>query len=249
MTQLPTTPETPSRMEIAAIAAALLGKVPERGNYEAFSEACNAAVLLLDAARVAAEALKASGSVIRAEVKLSHWGWEHTHAEEEERTLIENATREAEGDLAAALKRAGFSTILSESDGHRRLPWPDFVESLYPKKPPGERLPRLRRWLRHKFHNDVEKAEAELLGYRKDGVSKEQLMVYYREFPGWWEAEKSRINRKGGDALRQKLLEEKEKAQKEEERKRLAQIQNGTAAGDVGKNTAPKKKTKKKPSA
>jgi hypothetical protein len=247
MTQLPTPPETPSRMEIATIAAALLGKVPERGNYEAFSDACNAAALLLDAARVAAEALKVSDSAFRAVARADFWAWNLISKDEEARTL--RANMKAEGDLAAALERAGFSTDLTDSDGHRRLPWPDFVASLYPEKGFKQKVSRLAQWLLEKRLHDLEKTHAELLGYQKDGVSKEQFIAYHKEFPAWWEKEKSRINRKGGDVRAQQLSEEKEKAEKEAERKRLAQIENGTAAGDVVEKKAPKKKTKKKPSA
>jgi hypothetical protein len=245
----------PSRSEIATLAAVLLGASRSPGAGGEYSPAkardicgaCRDALSLIETAHKAAEAITEGGELGAGFEALDEYE-EFVTAYEEEEERAKNPGAELPPDIREQVRAAGWDGGSLGPDD--RLPWGEFFSRfMLPKKPSEKREERFRSWLNDRLRASPRLFDLRMSGIKGLGIARQMFISYLKTYPAWWEAEKSRINRKGGDARAQKLLEQKEKAQKEEERKRLAQIQNGTAAGDVGKKKAPKKKTKKKPSA
>jgi hypothetical protein len=241
----------PSGNEIATLAAVLLGAsrvTAPGGGYAAakaqdIAQACRDALDLLTAADLAADEIKKRGRN-RAGFWVLDVFEERMTANEETTEWLEKPAEKLPPDIRKRVADAGWDGGPLGPDD--RLPWDDFSSRfMFPKRPREKREERFRGWLKDLCEYTPRELDATIRSYRRKGIERWFFITYLEFFPDWWKEQRSLINRKGGDALRQKLLEEKKK----EERKRLAQIQNGTAAGDVGKKKAPKKKTQKKPSA
>jgi hypothetical protein len=164
-------------MEIATIAAMLLGKFAKDSEYRS---ACESALNLLTIAEEVANKHNPEAQ------DLANAGWER---------LDQNGS-EYNPDLALneKLLSLGFkngSWIDPESD--IRIPWQKFWKDiLHPKKPAKNKEVNLKGWLRSKVSN--EEASSILSNAKDYGVSKRLIIMYLKEFQEWFKGCNSRRN-------------------------------------------------------
>lgn len=177
MNEDPSLPQPFSRMEIATIAAMLLGKFATDGEYRS---ACESALNLLTIAEEVA----------------------HKYDPEKQNManpflqLLDHVEIEPSPDLLLQeqLLRLGFkngSKLAPESENP--LPWDKFWrEVLHPPKPSNMREKNFKAWLLSK----VSKKEVSsiLHNLKGQGVPKKLVIMYLREFPSWWKDYNSRRN-------------------------------------------------------
>jgi hypothetical protein len=177
MIEDPSLPPPFSRMEIATIAAMLLGEISEDSKYRS---ACESAVKLLSIAEEVASKYNPETQ------DLANIAWE----------LLDQNVSEASPDLILnqTLLELGFkngSQIDPESD--IRIPWHKFWKDiLHPKKPAKNKEVNLKGWLRSKVSN--EEASSILSNAKDYGVSKRLIIMYLKEFQEWFKGCNSRRN-------------------------------------------------------
>jgi hypothetical protein len=193
-------PQPFSRMEIATIAAMLLGKFAKDSEYRS---ACESALNLLTIAEEVADKYDPAAQ-----------GFENPPWE-----LLDQNGSKANPDhaLNTKLMSLGFkngSRIDPESD--IRVAWDKFWKDiLHPKKPAEKKEENFKNWLLSKVSSE----EAfSILSKAKDyGVHKMLVIMYLQDFPAWFKDYNSRRNRESGKtgAKEKKSMAEKRKNAKQ----------------------------------
>jgi hypothetical protein len=181
-------PQPFSRMEIATIAAMLLGKFAQDNEYRS---ACESALNLLTVAEEVADRQKTDMKDTTA------IPWEILDLVEVEPS--------SEFLLQEKLLRLGFKTG-SKLDPEREtpLPWAKFWgEVLHPKKPSNRRQKDFEAWLRSKV-STAEEAASFLHALKEKGVPKLLVRQYLQGFQSWWTAYRRERNSASAQAAAKK---------------------------------------------
>jgi hypothetical protein len=192
-------PQPFSRMEIATIAAMLLGKFAKDSEYRS---ACESALNLLTIAEEVADKYDPD----KHDMAAIFW----------ERLDQSGSEDDAEVSIQEELINLGFqngSKLDPESD--LRIPWFKFSKDiLHPKGDTQKREENFKAWLLSKFSD--EEATSLLRGARDHGVYKKLVIMYLEEFEIWWKFHKSRKNSdsgKTGARKKKSMAKKKENAE------------------------------------
>ena len=194
-------PQPFSRMEIATIAAMLLGKFAKDSEYRS---ACESALNLLTIAEEVADKYDPDKQDTASPFL----------------QLLDQVEIEPSPEflLQEQLLRLGFkngSQIDPESE--LQIPWFEFSkEILHPTEDLKKREENFEAWLLSKV-SDKQVASSILRKLREFGICKNLVIRYLKEFPAWWDACKSRKNSESGKAgaKEKKSIAEKKKNAKQ----------------------------------
>ncbi len=194
-------------MEIATLAAGLMGKFPVERSIETFSrmtDACISAAVLLKAAQEVADAyatnrLPALGHFEYFIQEHSRTGIQRVCEDQEDDHEIHSMTDDLPKNAKAAFERMGWSDSEEDYQQGKRCPWEDFHPLLYPKKPSGDRIPRFQEWLLAEDRKlTPENAKRLCASLKDEGVDKHLFVRYFRNYESWWKKEVERKNREAG---------------------------------------------------
>jgi hypothetical protein len=199
----------PSPMEIATLAAGLMGKFPVERSIETFSrmtDACISAAVLLKAAQEVADAseknrlpiLHEFGAFMGKSVfgkMILRYSKEETQEYEKWFPVISSLPENAR----TVFEQMGWSDSEEDYQQEKRCPWEDFHPLLYPKKPSGDRIPRFQEWLLAEDRKlTPENAKRLCASLKDEGVDKHLFVRYFRNYESWWKKEVERKNREAG---------------------------------------------------
>lgn len=195
MSEQPSLPPSFSRMEIATIAAMLLGGIADDRKY---AKACEEAVVLLNIAEEFAREL----SPELPDSPDIPW---HLLELDESQIKLPISIREK-------LLKIGFNDDLDDSERGKHAPWSDFWSKiLHPPKPSEKRTGYFEQWLISEYS---EARAPHILERAKNGVSKDLVIAYLRKFSSWWGRQKGIVNSASGKAgaKKKKSMGEKRKS-------------------------------------
>lgn len=195
MSEQSSLPPSFSRMEIATIAAMLLGEIADDRKY---TKACEEAVVLLNIAEEFARELNPELP------DSSDIPW-HLLDQDEAQIKLPVSIREK-------LLKIGFNNDLDDLERGKHASWEDFwSEILHPPKPSKKRTDYFEKWLNSEY--PAERAP-HILKAAKNGPPKALVIAYLRSFPSWWERQKGIVNSASGKvgAKKKKSMGEKRKS-------------------------------------
>ncbi len=194
MSEQPSLPPSFSRMEIATIAAMLLGEISDDRKY---TKACEEAVVLLN---IAEEFARESNPELHDSPDIP---W-HLLDQDEAQIKVPVSIREK-------LLKIGFNDDLDDMEKEKKASWEDFCrEILHPPKPAKKKAEYFEKWLKSEY--PAERAP-HILNAAKNGTPKALVLAYLRSFPIWWDRQKRIVNRASGKAggEKKKPVSEKKK--------------------------------------
>jgi len=181
MNEQPSIPLSITRMEIATIAAMLLGEIADDKKY---TKACEEAVVLLNIAEEFARELNPE----LPDSPDIPW---HLLDQDESQIKLTPSIREK-------LLKIGFNDDSYDLEKEKHASWSDFwSEILHPPKPSGKREEYFEQWL---FSEYPKERAPHILKAAKNGVTKALALSYLHTFPSWWDRQKRIINSASGKA-------------------------------------------------
>jgi hypothetical protein len=195
MNEQPSIPSSITRMEIATIAAMLLGEIADDRKY---TKACEEAVVLLNIAEEFARELNPE----LPDSPDIPW---HLLDQDESQIKLTPSIREK-------LLKIGFNEDLDDLERGKHASWSDFwSEILHPPKPSKKRTDYFEQWLISEYS---EARAPHILKAAKNGAPKGLVIAYLHKFPSWWERQKGIVNSASGKAgaKKKKSMGEKRKS-------------------------------------